>query len=182
MTEATVERVHLSRVHEFSKQAVDQVELQAGLGVVGDAHQGAAVQHRSRVAVDPSQPNLRQVHLIAGELHDELAAKGFKVQPGDLGENITTRGIDLHALPTGSLLKLGAGNALVCLTGLRNPCPQIEAFSTGLLAQVVERQPDGSVRRKAGVMGVVIHGGNVASGDQVTVSLPPEPHLTLERV
>ena len=136
--------------HHFSKVVVAQIEVVAGLGVEGDAHSGVTVKHRSRVAADPLQPNLRQVHLIHGELLDELVGKGFAIAPGDLGENITTRGVDLLGLPRGALLRLGAGVVLE-VTGLRNPCAQIEDFCAGLLAQVVGRGPDGAIVRRAGI-------------------------------
>jgi MOSC domain-containing protein YiiM len=139
------------------------------------------VKHRSRVAVDPTQPNLRQVHLIQAELFDELAGRGFDIRPGDLGENVTTRGIDLLALPRGALLRLG-GDAVVEVTGLRNPCAQIEAFRPGLLAAVLDRGPDGEVIRKAGIMGIVRASGDVRPGDGIAVTLPPPPHERLERV
>jgi MOSC domain-containing protein YiiM len=149
--------------------------------VQGDAHCGALVKHRSRVAQDPTQPNLRQVHLIHAELFDELRAQGFAVVPGDLGENITTRGIALLALPTGTRLRIGA-EAIVEVTGLRNPCGQIEQFQTGLLAAVLGRGPNGELIRKTGVMGVVIAGGVVRAGDAVAVELPVGEHRALERV
>lgn len=178
---ATVTWVGRDASHRFSKPGVLQIRLIAGEGVAGDAHRGVTVQHRSRVAADPTQPNLRQVHLIAGELFDELAARGFRVASGDLGENITTRGIDLLALPTGARLAIGA-TAVVEITGLRNPCGQIEKFQTGLLAAVLDRAPDGALIRKAGVMGIVVTGGDIAPGDTITVTLPAEPHRPLERV
>ena len=155
--------------------------LVAGVGVVGDAHAGPLVQHRSRVRADPTQPNLRQVHLIAGELFDELADAGHRVAPGDLGENVTTSGIDLHRLPVGSVLRLG-GTALVAVTGLRNPCAQIEAFQSDLLEQVVHRDGSGALVRRAGVMGVVVLGGTVGVGDAIEVSEPPGPARPLDRV
>ena len=167
--------------HRFSKPRRDAIRLLAGLGVEGDAHCGVTVQHRSRVAADPSQPNLRQVHLIQGELFDELAARGFALHPGDLGENILTRGLDLLALPRGTRLTLGPA-AVVELTGLRNPCAQIEHFRKGLLAAVLDRAADGSLIRKAGVMAVVLEGGVVTPGDAVVPTLPPEPWAKLERV
>lgn len=162
--------------HGFSKDVVDGIALLAGVGVEGDAHAGAAVQHRSRLRADPTQPNLRQVHLLHGELLDE-----FGVDPGALGENVTTRGIDLLSLPVGSVLALGE-QALVCLTGLRNPCAQIEAFRPGLLRQVVHRDAAGQAVLLAGVMGVVVAGGGVRAGDAVRVALPPGPPRPLERV
>lgn len=157
--------------HRFSKAVVDEVVLVEGLGVEGDAHAGTTVQHRSRVARDPSQPNLRQVHLIQGELLDELAAAGHDVPPGGLGENVLTRGVDLLGLPTGTLLHLGA-DAVVEVTGLRNPCAQIEGFDEGLLRLVVGCDDDGGVVRRAGVMAVVRHGGAVRAGDALRVELP----------
>lgn len=178
---ARVEAVHRSPGHGFSKAPAEVVRLLAGQGVEGDAHAGETVKHRSRVAVDPTQPNLRQVHLIHAELFDELAARGFEVRPGDLGENITTLGIDLLALPRGTLLRLG-DEALVEVTGLRNPCAQIEAFRAGLLAAVLDRGPNGEVIRKAGIMGIVRAGGDIRPGEGITVILPPPPHERLERV
>ncbi len=167
--------------HAFSKPVCDMIELVAGMGVQGDAHFGATVRHRSRVAADPTQPNLRQVHLIAGELHDALVAKGFKVGPGAMGENVTTRGVDLLALPVGTLLRLGE-DAVVALTGLRNPCKQLDDYQAGLMRAVLERAPDGTLLRKAGVMAVVVAPGAVRPGDEIRVALPPAPHQALERV
>lgn len=162
--------------HRFSKPNRASITLLAGLGVAGDAHAGVTVQHRSRVARDPSQPNLRQVHLLA-----ELSAAGHPVAPGELGENVTTYGIDLLALPTGTLLRLGP-DAVVEVTGLRNPCLQIDAFQEGLLRRVVGRAPDGSVLRRAGIMGVVRTGGTLRPGDPVGVELPAGENRPLERV
>lgn len=179
--DATVVSVARDDGHRFSKRLAPAIRLLAGLGVEGDAHCGATVKHRSRVAADPTQPNLRQVHLIQGELFDELAAKGFTVAPGDLGENIVTRGLDLLALPRGTRLRLGAA-AEIELTGLRNPCAQIEAFRTGLLAAVLDRDAAGGLVRKAGVMAVVLAGGEVGRGDAVVATLPDEPWARLERV
>ncbi|WP_425145819.1 MOSC domain-containing protein [Deinococcus sp.] len=167
--------------HRFSKRPVPCIRLLAGLGVEGDAHAGVTVQHRSRLAQDPSQPNLRQVHLIHAELHDELRAAGFEVSAGELGENLTTRGLDLLALPTGTRLYLGQG-ALIEVTGLRNPCAQIEHFQPGLLAAVLGRDERGDLVRKAGIMAVVLRGGEVRAGDVVGVELPAPPHRRLERV
>ncbi|MFO1012665.1 MAG: MOSC domain-containing protein [Caulobacteraceae bacterium] len=167
--------------HHFSKQNQLSIRLIAGIGVAGDAHAGATVKHRSRVAVDPTQPNLRQVHLIQAELHDELAARGFSVGPGDMGENITTRGLDLLALPRGAKLHLGA-EAVVEVTGLRNPCIQIDRFQDGLLEAVIVRDPRRGLIRKAGVMSIVLAGGDVAPDDPITVELPSGPRLPLERV
>lgn len=178
---ASVIAVSSSPDHQFSKTPREEVTIIAGLGVEGDAHSGATVKHRSRVARDPSQPNLRQVHLIHSELFDEVADHGHTVRPGDLGENITTRGIDLLTLPMGTRLRLGA-EAVVEITGLRNPCYQIDNFQPGLLAQMVSKDEDGNIIRKAGVMSIVISGGVVRPGDPIEVTLPEEPHFALERV
>jgi MOSC domain-containing protein YiiM len=167
--------------HAFSKPPLAAITLLAGLGVEGDAHAGRTVQHRSRVARDPGRPNLRQVHLIAAELHDELNARGFSVGPGDLGENVTTRGVDLLRLPTGSTLRLG-DTAVLEITGLRNPCRQIEEFRSGLLAEVLDRDPAGAVIRRAGVMAIVIAGGVVRPEDAISVEPPPPPHVPLAPV
>ena len=178
----TVVAVHRSTSHSFSKFAEDAIVLLEGLGVEGDAHAGTTVQHRSRVARDPNQPNLRQVHLLQAELFDELIAADHAVWPGDLGENITTRGIDLLGLPTGARLHLGNGGALVEVTGLRNPCSQIDRFQKGLMAAVLDRDAHGKLVRKAGVMGVVLESGDVAPGDIIEVILPPAPHAPLRPV
>ena len=170
-----------SAAHAFSKHAEPRLTLIEGLGVEGDAHAGVTVKHRSRVARDPSQPNLRQVHLLHSELLQELNASGFPIQPGMLGENVTTSGIDLLALPAGTRLRLGP-TAVIELTGLRNPCSQIESFHHGLLSAVVERGADGRVSRKAGVMAIVLHGGVIQTGDTIDVELPPLPHRPLEVV
>ena len=166
--------------HAFSKDVAARIVLLQGLGVEGDAHCGATVKHRSRVRQNPAQPNLRQVHLIHAELFDELAALGFTAAPGQLGENITTRGLDLLAMPAGTELRFGA--AVVRLTGLRNPCSQLDAFQAGLMSALIETRPDGTLARKAGVMGVVEAGGAVVPGDTIEVVLPPPPHRALERV
>lgn len=178
MAGARVVAVAKDGAHRFSKQPAAEIELVAGLGVRGDAHEGVAVKHRSRVAIDPTQPNLRQVHLIHAELFEELRSKGFEVGPGDLGENVATEGVDLLGLPQGALLRLGE-DAVVRVTGLRNPCVQIERFQSGLLAAVLDRAPDGEVIRKTGVVEV---GGVVRPGDRIEIELPPLPHLRLERV
>ncbi|MCP4007780.1 MAG: MOSC domain-containing protein [bacterium] len=174
MSSPTVMAVHKSTGHSFSKAVSGGIELVAGLGVAGDAHCGARVQHQSRVSVDPSQPNLRQVHLMHAELHSELGLQGHVVKPGDLGENITTRGVDLLNLPTGAVLKLGS-DALVAVTGLRNPCLQIERYQVGLLKHVLSKDATGIVVRKAGVMGVVLIGGVVHAGDAIAIGVPPGP-------
>ncbi len=157
--------------HSFSKTLQDAVLLVAGLGVDGDGHAGATVQHRSRVARDPTQPNLRQVHLIPGELHDELNSAGFDVAPGDLGENITTRGVHLIGLSTGTRLHLGQA-CVIEVTGLRNPCVQLDQFRPGLMAACLGRDAAGGLVRKAGVMGIVERGGEVRPGDFITVQAP----------
>lgn len=164
--------------HAFSKPLAPRIRLLAGLGVEGDAHCGTTVKHRSRVAKDPAQPNLRQVHLMHAELFEELAGLGFTVAPGDLGENVTTRGLDLLALPRGTRLHLGA-DAIVEVTGLRNPCWQIDAFRDGLMSACLGRDAAGHVIRKTGVMSVVIAGGDVAPGDAIRVVRPAGPQERL---
>jgi MOSC domain-containing protein YiiM len=178
---ALVTAVAASATHTFSKPVRSSIRLLAGLGVEGDAHLGETVKHRSRVRRDPTSPNLRQVHLIHSELHEELRAAGFDVDAGDMGENVTTRGVDLLRLPTGTLLRLG-GEAVVEVTGLRNPCVQLDAFRRGLTAAVLERDADGALVRKSGVMAVVREGGDVRPGDEVVVVLPASPHRSLEVV
>jgi MOSC domain-containing protein YiiM len=167
--------------HRFSKEIVPVIEIVAGSGVRGDAHCGATVKHRSRVKVDPTQPNLRQVHLIHSELFGEVAEHGFSIGPADLGENITTQGIDLLALPQGTVLEIGATVRLE-VTGLRNPCAQIERFQQGLLGAVLDKAPDGSLVRKSGIMTVAATSGVVQAGDAIRVCLPDPPFLPLERV
>lgn len=178
---AIVTAVSRKATHAFSKTNQTSIRLLAGLGVEGDAHLGETVKHRSRVRQDPTQPNLRQVHLIHAELHDELQAKGFAVSAGEMGENVTTRGIDLLSLPRGTLLRLGA-KALIAVTGLRNPCLQIDRFQKGMMAAVLDRDPAGALVRKAGVMAVVLEGGVIVPGDMIGVTLPPTPHVPLDRV
>lgn len=173
--------VSASRTHSFSKARALSLSLLAGLGVAGDAHCGPTVKHRSRVARDPTQPNLRQVHLIHGELFHELAAKGFPVGPGEMGENITTQGIDLLGLPADTELAVG-DDVVLRITGLRNPCAQIDRFRKGLMKAVLDRAPDGALVRKTGVMSVVIVGGTVMAGDAIRVRLPAQPHRALECV
>ncbi|MEE1822035.1 MOSC domain-containing protein [Streptomyces sp. BE20] len=177
----TVTAVSSSGEYTFTKPNRDGITLLAGLGVEGDVHAGVTVKHRSRVAQDPTLPNLRQVHLIHEELFAEVGEKGFEVAPGQLGENITTGGIDLLGLPVGTLLRIGDA-AVVEVTGLRNPCLQIDAFSSGLLKQVVGRDAEGNVVRKAGIMSVVREGGVVRPGDVIEVELPEGPHRPLDRV
>ncbi|MXQ12017.1 MOSC domain-containing protein [Microvirga makkahensis] len=179
--DASVVAVSRSPTHSFAKPNVARIRLLAGLGIEGDVHAGETVKHRSRVQVDPTQPNLRQVHLIHTELFEELAKKGFSVAQGELGENLNTRGLDLLALPVGTRLHLGAC-AVVELTGLRNPCVQIDRFQKGLMAAVLDRDGAGQLVRKAGVMGIVLTGGEVRPGDRIAVTLPLGPHRRLERV
>ncbi len=167
--------------HDFSKLTRDRIRLLPGLGVEGDAHAGETVKHRSRVVRDPTQPNLRQVHLVHGELLAELQAAGFDVAPGLMGENITTAGLDLLSLPAGTRLRLGA-EAAVEITGLRNPCLQLDRFEPGLMKAVLGRTPTGELIRKAGVMAIVLAGGSIEPGDAITVELPPEPHIPLAAV
>jgi MOSC domain-containing protein YiiM len=176
--QARVLAVARSDLHGFSKSKVDEIELIAGLGVRGDAHSGVTVKHRSRVAKDPSQPNLRQVHLIHSELFAEVAQIGFDVQAGDLGENVTTEGIDLLGLPRGAILHIGATVRLE-VTGLRNPCAQIEAFQTGLLSAVLGKDAEGRLIRKAGVMAIVLQGGRIRPEDLIEIELPAPPYLPL---
>ena len=173
--------VAMSGRHRFTKPPMLQITLVEGLGVAGDAHFGTTVQHRSRVARDPTLPNLRQVHLMHAELFDEVSAAGFTVRPGDLGENITTTGIDLLALCEGALLKIGP-HAVVRITGLRNPCSQIDAFQKGLMAATLGRDADGQLVRKAGVMGVVVRGGDVTAGDTIEVEMPSGARRPLQCV
>jgi MOSC domain-containing protein YiiM len=178
---AIVTAVSCSASHSFSKPNRDGIRLVAGMGVEGDAHAGRTVKHRSRVAKDPSQPNLRQVHLIHSELHDELNAAGFAVAAGEMGENITTRGIDLLSLPQGARLHVGEA-AVVEVTGLRNPCVQIDRFRKGMMKAVLDRDAQGNLVRKAGVMGIVLTDGEVKPGDGIRVELPAGPHRPLECV
>ncbi len=167
--------------YSFSKPNVAEIALLAGLGVAGDVHAGPLVRHRSRVAKDPTVPNLRQVHLLHAELFDELAGRGFALAPGVIGENVTTRGLDLLALPEGALLRLGA-EAVVRVTGLRNPCLQLDRFAPGLMAATLARDAAGGLVRKAGIMAVVVAGGAVRAGDSIGVELPAQPWRRLEPV
>jgi len=178
---ATIVAVNSSPTHAFSKVPCEAVELVAGLGVLGDAHAGETVQHRSRVRIDPTQPNLRQVHLLHDELLRTLRGQGFDVEHGTMGENLTTRGIDLLALPRRTLLRIGR-EAVVEITGLRNPCKQLDDYQDGLLSAVLEVNVNGALIRKSGVMGIVIEGGVVRPGDVIQTVLPAEPHERLDRV
>jgi MOSC domain-containing protein YiiM len=175
---ACVVAVCQRRGHHFSKTPQLEIRLVAGIGVVGDGHAGATVKHRSRVVANPHAPNLRQVHLLHAELFDDLPA--FDLRPGDIGENITTRGIDLLRLPTG--VRLAIGDAVIELTGLRNPCIQLDRFAPGLMAATLARDGDGRLVRKAGVMGVVVTGGTVRAGDAIAAELPAPPHRALAPV
>ncbi len=178
---AIVTAVSRSPTHSFTKSGALLIRLLAGLGVEGDAHQGTTVRHRSRVARDATQPNLRQVHLIHAELFDELRLRGFDIGPGQIGENVTTLGIDLLGLPTGTRLRLGT-DAVVELTGLRNPCVQLDRFRPGLMQAVLDRDALGNLVRKAGVMAIVVAGGDLRPGDPITAELPPPPHRPLAPV
>ena len=173
--------VSRSETHTFSKKNYKQIELVKGKGVVGDAHKGTTVKHRSRVAKDPTQPNLRQVHLVHRELFEELIAKGFELQPGDIGENITTEGIDLLSLPRNTILKIGQ-SAKIQITGLRNPCVQLDNFQKGLMRAVLDKDESGNLIRKGGIMGIVLEGGLVTIKDAIEIVLPTKPYLKLERV
>ena len=177
----TIIAVSRSPQHTFSKSNQSSINLIEGFGVEGDAHAGKTVKHRYLVKLDPTRPNLRQVHLIQTELLDELNAAGFSVNPGQLGENITTRGIDLLALPTGTKLQIG-GEVVIEITALRNPCVQIDNFQKGMLKAVLDRDEEGNLIRKAGVMGIVLVGGEIHSGDAIIIELPPEPYRRLEYV
>lgn len=179
--QGTVVAVSISPSHTMRKENASTIALLAGLGVEGDAHMGATVKHRSRVARDPSQPNLRQVHLIHAELMDELEAGGFTVAPGRMGENITTRGIDLLALPAGTNLHIG-DSAIIEVTGLRNPCTQLDGIQPGLMQAVLGRDADGNLIRKAGIMGIVLQGGEVKPNDSIRIVLPSKPHSPLKPV
>jgi MOSC domain-containing protein YiiM len=176
-----VTAVSLSERHTLTKPNADSIRLLAGLGVESDAHSGVTVKHRSRVARDPSQPNLRQVHLVHAELHDALREQGLAVSAGQMGENVTTRGVDLLGLPEGARLHLG-DTAIVEVTGLRNPCAQLDRIQPGLMRATLERAHDGSLVRKAGIMAVVLEGGEVRPGDPIRVELPPDPHRLLTPV
>jgi MOSC domain-containing protein YiiM len=176
-----VEAVSTGAIHGIGKENTGAIRLIAGLGVDGDIHAGKTVKHRSRVRKDPDQPNLRQVHLIHTELHDELADQGFDVRPGQMGENVTTSGVELLALPTGARLRLGS-DAVVEVTGLRNPCSQLDEIAPGLMKAVLARGSNLEVIRKSGVMGVVLQDGEVRPGDPIEVELPAEPHVPLSPV
>jgi MOSC domain-containing protein YiiM len=173
-----VEAVSQRGTHRFSKLPRMWIRLLAGLGVEGDAHLGTTVRHRSRVARDPRQPNLRQVHLLHRELLETLRDQGFVIGPGDIGENILTRDLDLLGLPTGAVVRIG-DTAEIRVTGLRNPCAQLDRFKPGLMRATLDRDAEGNLIRKAGVMAVVLTDGDVRPGDAIEVILPPEPYRRL---
>ena len=173
--------VSSSETHSFSKPNQDVINLIEGIGVEGDAHSGKTVKHRFLVKKDALRPNIRQVHLIHNELLDELNANGFSVNPGQLGENITSRGIDLLALPTGTILNIGY-EVVIELTAFRNPCKQIDEFQEGMLKAVLYKDDEGNLVRKTGVIGIVRSGGEVRPGDTILFNLPPKPHQQLEYV
>ena len=177
---AVVAAVSWSAAHDFCKPNLESLRLLTGLGVEGDSHSGETVKHRARVAIDPSKPNLRQVHLIHMELYAELQAAGFDISAGQMGENITTQGVDLLGLPTGARLRIQ--DAVVEVTGLRNPCYQLDDFRPGLTKATLDHDEQGNLIRKAGIMGIVLSGGQVSPGDTISVELPPEPHQPLEPV
>lgn len=166
--------------HTFNKFNCNRIRLLTGLGVAGDAHMGKTVKHRSRVKKDGSAPNLRQVHLMHAELFEELSEKGFTVHPGEMGENLTTSGIDLLNLPKNTILKIGASE--IVITGLRNPCSQLESIQTGLMKALLDKDDQGEIIRKAGIMGIVREGGEITTGDTIYIQLPEQPHLKLEKV
>ncbi len=180
MKNGTVIALSKSPKHTLKKFNCDQLLLLKGLGVEGDAHMGKTVKHRSRVAKDPSQANLRQVHLIHSELHTELAQKGFDISFGDMGENISTKGIDLLNLPKGTILMIGESK--IKITGLRNPCHQLNGIQDGLMNAVLDKDEHGNLIRKAGVMGIILEGGQISIGDDIIVQLPPKPFIKLDRV
>ncbi|MGE0254271.1 MAG: MOSC domain-containing protein [Alphaproteobacteria bacterium] len=181
MNNGTVVSVARSATHSMSKATVGSIRLVAGLGVEGDAHAGVCVQHLSRMRRDPAAPNLRQVHLVHAELFDELAGDGFVIAPGVMGENVTTRGIDLLGLPAATRLRLGA-SAVIELTGLRNPCHQLDGLRPGLMAATLGRDAAGNLVRKAGVVAIIIVGGEVHPGDAIVAVLPPAPRRPLAPV
>lgn len=167
--------------HYVTKDAQDAIRLIAGQGVEGDVHSGPTVKHRSRVSKDPTQPNLRQVHLIHCELLDMLVEKGFAIGPAMMGENISTRGIDLLALSAGTRLQIG-GEAVIEITGLRNPCHQLNGLIPGLMDAVLDYADDGSLIRLAGVMGIVTTGGVVVAGDPIISVERSSPYIMLQPV
>lgn len=180
-TGPVIESLHRNAEHTFTKGSVPEFVLIAGIGVEGDAHAGATTQHLSRQKKDPNRPNLRQVHLVAREVHDGLRADGFEVPGGGFGENITTRGLELGALPVGTTLRLGT-EALIVLTGFRDPCAQIDRAQEGLRAAVSFKPETGPMLFRNGVMAMVVRGGTVRVGDPIGLALPPEPHQPMQKV
>lgn len=178
---ASIKSVNCSAAYTFTKAPMEFITLIEGIGVEGDIHSGKTIRHRSRVRKDPTLPNLRQVHLIHTELHAELNENGFEIGPGEMGENITTSGVDLLALPRNTILHLG-DLAQIQVTGLRNPCIQLNTLSPGLLKAVVDKDAEGNVIRKSGIMAIVLKGGHVKPGDLIRVELPAGPHVALEKV
>ena len=178
---AVVIAVARNDAHAFSKPARDAIELREGFGIEGDAHAGSTVQHLSRIAVNPTAPNLRQVHLIHAELHDELQTRGFTLAPGAMGENIVTRGIDLLGLARGTVLHIGT-DAAIQITGLRNPCAQLDKLQRGLLAAVLDRDAAGGLVRKSGIMAIVRKSGLVRPGDTIRIEAPQGPFVALAPV
>lgn len=179
--QAKVTTVSKSETYTFHKYNCDEINLIKNHGVEGDIHACKKVKHRSRVQKNPNQPNLRQVHLIHSELHDELKTKGFDVKAGQIGENITTVGIDLLNLPKGTILKIGE-SAQIEVTGLRNPCNQLNLFQKGLLNALIDKDEHGNLIRKSGIMGIVLESGIVRKDDLIEVVLPSKPFVKLERV
>ena len=179
--QASVMAVSQDGQHRFSKSPCEHITLLEGIGVQGDAHAGVTVQHLYRAAQDPTQPNLRQVHLLPGEFLEEARQEGYEVGPGDLGENVLTQGVDLAGLSRDTLLHIGP-EVVVRITGLRDPCVKINRFRQGLLKVALSRDEDGHLVRKAGIMGVVTAGGIIHPGDKIGVELPAPPHHALKCV
>ena len=174
----TVLSVSRDDKHRFSKPTVSSIRLVAGFGVEGDSHAGATVQHLYEKKRNPSAPNLCQVHFMAAELFDDLVPTGYTVAPGELGENVTTEGINLMSLPLGTQLHLGA-QAVVSVTGMRSPCSLINGYQKGLMKQLIKTDAAGTVHRRGGIMGVVVRGGVVNPGDCIRVELPAGEQLPL---
>jgi MOSC domain-containing protein YiiM len=170
--------VSRSATHRFSKPCLREIVIVTGLGVEGDAHAGVTVKHRYLVRKNPLAPNLSQVHLLQESLFAELKASGLEIGPGDMGENVTTSGLELLTLPLGTRLHLGA-QAVVELTGLRTPCLQMDTFRPGLKQACMGRDAEGGVERRAGVMAIALAGGSVRVGDAIRVELPPAPWTKL---
>jgi MOSC domain-containing protein YiiM len=175
--ESSVVAVHRKEEYGVFKEIQESVHLVKGFGVQGDAHMGTLVQHRYNKKQNPNQPNLRQVHLIQAELFDDLKELGLIVKPGEMGENITTRNIDIINLPLDTKLHLG-DSAILQLTGLREPCGQLNTVQKGLKNAVL----DESGKSRVGVMSVVLRGGAVKADDLIRVELPSEPHQDLQPV